>query len=152
VSSSSSSPSVVCPHCGKLGITIVSRDCSARGWPAVCSMCGHLSYNGSRLLRVVTMIVANSIGPLIAIALWFAGRRLWALAIVAVGVSVAFYVARWCDPLIMRPVTPAQSSKSRYLTYYGDSRIEYNLVRKTIENIGFLTKQWSPSCCLGSML
>jgi len=37
-------------------------------------------------------------------------------------------------------------------TYYGDSRIEYNLVRKTIENIGFLTKQWSPSCCLGSTM
>jgi hypothetical protein len=110
---------VACPHCQGVGITEHARSRSSRGWPAVCQLCGELSYNGSRALRVGLGILAGSIAPGLVLFLWFAGQRAFAIGICASVLLVGFLVARWADPRVMRPVTREQSRVSRNLTYAG---------------------------------
>jgi len=85
----------------------------------VCRICGKLSYNGSRALRVTISIIASSIAPAAVLFFWFVGQRAFAIGICATALLAGFVVARRADPHIMLPVTPEQSRVSRRLTYTG---------------------------------
>jgi hypothetical protein len=106
-----------CPHCHGLGITERSRSHSSPGWPAACQLCGKLSYNGSRVLRVVIGVLATTIAPAATLFFWFAAHRAMACAILVITALAGFVVGRVADPRVMRPVTPAQRDLSRVLTY-----------------------------------
>ncbi len=113
-----SAPSAfACPHCHGLGITERSRSHSSRGWPAVCQLCGKLSYNGSRVLRVAIGVLATTIAPAAALFFWFAAHRAMACAVLVIPALAGFVAGRVADPRVMRPVTPAQRDVSRVLTY-----------------------------------
>lgn len=110
-------PMQSCPRCGAAGVTTRAKARSSAGWPAVCSLCGGLSYvKTSAIVEWIGSLLATVLAPFCLIVLFAAPLTTFGVSVVAL-LALSF-VSDWHRARArLRPIDPGRSRRSRRWFY-----------------------------------